>query len=128
MRITEHFTWDEIASPGHLELGVQDGFLDRLEALRVAYGHPMVVTSGARTREHNKRVGGAAASMHLIDNPKYQCDCLAVDVHMLDASLRRRFVEIALANRWSVGVGKSFVHVDARADLLQLPQVMWGYG
>lgn len=49
--------------------GTMEGNLTRLLAslnkFRLAYGKPMVVSSGYRPPEHNKKVGGAPNSCHL---------------------------------------------------------------
>ena len=39
--------------------------LERLEALRAAWGRPIVITSGYRCDSRNKAVGGAIRSLHL---------------------------------------------------------------
>ncbi len=40
-------------------------FMDKLQAVRDAYGLPMTVSSGFRCEGHNHAVGGAPGSMHL---------------------------------------------------------------
>ncbi|MDO5757292.1 MAG: D-Ala-D-Ala carboxypeptidase family metallohydrolase [Rhodobacterales bacterium] len=55
----------EIACRGTGKLMVNEDALNKLQALRTALAVPMIVNSGYRSPEHNKRVGGAAQSMHL---------------------------------------------------------------
>lgn len=43
---------------------IVEELLKRLNNFRAEYGKPMIVTSGYRTHEHNKRVGGAVNSFH----------------------------------------------------------------
>lgn len=126
-RLSTHFTVAELASPDTGEAILQPGFIEELEGLREAWGRPMVVTSGARTPAYNRRVGGAPASLHLVGNPRFGSDCLAVDIRMVDGRARGRLVALAWSRGFSIGVGATFVHVDARATLLGEPQVMWGY-
>jgi hypothetical protein len=48
---------------------------------RSIYGKAMIVTSGYRSPEHNKAIGGAPNSKH--------CQCLAVDFADYDGELKR---------------------------------------
>lgn len=59
-----NFSPAEIASKGEGEVAFFDEDLDKLQALRTMVGKPMVLTSAYRSEAHNKRVGGAADSMH----------------------------------------------------------------
>lgn len=45
---------------------INETAMDRLQALRTRLGKPMVVNSAYRSPEHNKRVGGAKSSQHLL--------------------------------------------------------------
>lgn len=40
--------------------------LQALDTIREAYGHPLVIVSGYRSKAHNDFVGGAAASQHML--------------------------------------------------------------
>ena len=51
-----------------------------VNTLRARYGRAMIVTSGFRTQEHNKAIGGAPNSNH--------CKCLAVDFADYDGELK----------------------------------------
>ena len=46
---------------------------------------------------------------------------------MHDSLNRANLVEKALAHGWSVGVAKTFIHVDRRSDYTDLPQVLYVY-
>lgn len=59
------FSPAEIACRGSGKLRINEDALDKLQALRTTLARPMIVNSGYRSKEHNKRVGGAAQSMHL---------------------------------------------------------------
>lgn len=47
-------------------LRVNEDAMDRLQALRNAIGKPMIVTSAYRSVSHNRKVGGAERSKHLL--------------------------------------------------------------
>jgi hypothetical protein len=50
-RYSTHFTEAELRDPTTGKIALEDGFIDQLEELRLAYGHPMAVTSGCRSSE-----------------------------------------------------------------------------
>ena len=60
-----NFSPAEIACKGTGKLMVNADALDRLQALRDALGRPVILTSAYRSPEHNRRVGGAASSLHM---------------------------------------------------------------
>lgn len=84
--ITRHFTFNEMTKTTHsryLDDNRRRAFwpaiyknlhvlCDRLEGLRAAYGKPIYVNSGFRSKELNKAVGGVKSSKH--------CDGLAADI------------------------------------------------
>ena len=120
--VTKHFSHDELACPTTGEVKFAKGFLRDLEDLRVAYGNPMWITSGCRSREHNAKLihDGLPAhptSLHLIDNPKWGCDALAVDVARPGGIDLAKLLSCALVLGWSAGIARSFVHLDMRIKL-----------
>lgn len=60
-----NFSPHEIACKGDGKLGLDFHALDCLQALRVALGRPVYLTSAYRSPEHNAAVGGATYSQHL---------------------------------------------------------------
>lgn len=46
---------------------VQDDLYDLCDRIRMLYGRPLVVSSGYRSPEHNKEVGGVSESFHCLD-------------------------------------------------------------
>lgn len=68
-RITEHFQLSEFAN--NLDGGVVlitpqvIEFIQMLEEFRKWYGRSVNITSGYRTKEFNKKVGGASNSLHI---------------------------------------------------------------
>jgi hypothetical protein len=63
----------------------------------------------------------------LIDNPKHGTDTCAVDVAIPDSVYRKDLMQLALEEGWTVGVAKTFVHIDRRADYTDLPQIIYVY-
>lgn len=98
---------------------MDDCLLAMLDILRETYGEPIIVTSGYRTKEENKRVGGVENSSHLTGN--------AVDIRVKDSRDRFYLIKLALSAGFTrIGVGKNFLHLDNdihRKD----PCVIWTY-
>lgn len=79
--------------------------LDALQALRDAWGQPVVISSGHRCVRHNAEVGGTAGSQHL----RVAFDCL------VPRADQTRFVALAReAGFAGIGVypNRGFVHLD----------------
>lgn len=89
------------------------GFLDALNDQRESCGHAMKINSGCRCEKHNSQEGGRDGSYHLVTHP---WGCCAADVSTVgwDGSKRREFVHVAMERGWSVGIAKTFIHIDRR--------------
>lgn len=64
LRVSPHFVLREFQCRCCGAVKLSPVLLDKLEALRAAWGCPIVVTSGYRCTVHNKAVGGASRSLH----------------------------------------------------------------
>lgn len=66
VKITSHFKVKEFAcKDGSQIVFVDDYMVTLLEILRQTINKPIIITSGYRTPEHNKKVGGAKYSYHM---------------------------------------------------------------
>lgn len=66
VKITEHFKVKEFACKDGSPIVFMDEYLvTLLEILRLTINKPVIITSGYRTPEHNKKVGGAKYSYHM---------------------------------------------------------------
>ena len=83
-----------------------------LNAIRSRYGRPIVVTSGYRSPEHNKAVGGVANSQHVLGTA---ADIKPLDENMSDLPELQAICDEMNANG-GVGFYNSFVHVDVRGE------------
>ena len=118
-----YFTHTELACPCcHLAL-LKEGFRDELNKLREACGHALKVNSVCRCKKHNKAVGGKPASFHLIDGGDVtgSSGCCAADISTAgwDGAKKWRFVHLAMLNGWSIGMAKTFFHIDKRSDYVE---------
>jgi uncharacterized protein YcbK (DUF882 family) len=127
-----HLSWDELGCRDRLETPYPiDWRADRavvlagvFEAIRAACGHrPLVVLSAYRTQAHNKAVGGAPNSQHLLGR--------ALDIraeHLASGALGdivRKLAATAHAEIGGVGQYASFVHVDIRPRGVDGRVVTW---
>jgi len=85
-----------------------------LETVRLHFDAPVTVTSGPRCATHNKAVGGAKNSEHLI-RPDEDVD--AVDIQVKGHTPQEVYLylkNLPYANLLGLGKYKTFVHVDPR--------------
>ena len=115
-----YFKLEEFDSPDELGSGcnMSQEILSMLDAARKIYGKPMRITSGFRTKTHNKKVGGVESSSHLKG--------LAVDIACSESRNRfdmiRALLEVGFKR---LGVAGTFIHVDIDKDKSQ--NVIWTY-
>lgn len=67
-RITTNFTYLEMGSPPLVYLPAVRDVCRSLEVIREHVGRPVIVTSGYRSPEHNRSVGGVPLSAHQTGN------------------------------------------------------------
>ncbi len=79
----EFFTPHEFASKGNGMLHVSKAMVAALDRVREAVGHPITITSGYRDPAHNRRVGGAKYSRHVVGD--------AVDINLAGLSSQQRY-------------------------------------
>lgn len=120
------FSVKELACKGTGDVILHPGFLADLITLRESYGMPMFVTSGCRSIQHNKAVGGAANSLHLTENERFGCNTLAVDIKRPPGQHLHQLIQKATDLGWTVGIAKTFIHLDRRI-VLDFAPVIYTY-
>ena len=115
-QLTKHFTRKEVECKCGCGMLPDPAFLVKLEALRVWWGRPMVINSGARCPEYNAKLKGAS-------HKSYHMRGRAADVAIGLGMDRYDFVRLAMKEGFTgIGVGKDFIHIDNR----DIP-AMWSY-
>jgi len=79
-----HFSPSEFASKGNGMLHISKAMVANLDRVRAAVRHPIRITSGYRDPAHNRRVGGAKFSRHVVGD--------AVDINLAGLSAQQRHV------------------------------------
>jgi len=111
----KYFSLDEFVCS---ETGEQDmcpEFLKALSHLRQICDFPFVITSGFRSKNHSVEKAKKTPGTH--------SQGIAVDIKVSGGQQRLAIVKHASAMGMSVGVAKSFVHVDTR----KTPAMCWCY-
>ena len=109
VKITEHFKVKEFACKDESPIVFVDEYLAvLLEILRKTIKKPVIITSGYRTPEHNKKVGGAKYSFHMRG--------MAADITVKDMTPKDVAKELnkLVPNSCGIIVYKSWVHFDTR--------------
>lgn len=98
-------------------------FTVKLQNFRNAFNHPMIITSGIRTPEWNKKIGGTPTSFHVAQNPRSTGWC-AVDVSTRgwDDDLIHKLIYLAGQHGWTVGVYERHIHLDLRSIFATEPE------
>lgn len=106
-RLTEHFKVKEFACKDGTDIiKIDDDLLEILESLRQKLGKPIKIISGYRTKEYNKKCGGAYNSYHLLGK--------AADIRIdtMDPILVGLYA--ASLGAKGIGIYKDFTHIDVR--------------
>ena len=87
---------------------ISPALLDILHSIRHHFGVPVIITSGYRTPEHNKKVGGAKKSTHMVG--------IAADIVVKGVSPGKvaQYAELLMPEYGGIGEYRTFVHIDVR--------------
>lgn len=108
-RLGENFTLVEFASrDGADEVLVHPALVALLERVREHFGKPVSVNSGYRSPSHNRRIGGARSSRHVMG--------LAADILVDKGAVKPSAVHKHLETLDPGGLGRynTFTHVDVQ--------------
>ena len=119
-----HFDIQEFDCPSLPNSGINmdDAFLQMLDDARAIAGISFNITSGYRTKERNKLVGGVRNSSHLVGK--------ACDISVQNGNQRYIIINALIKAGFSrLGVAKTFIHCDN--DSLEQggtkPNSIWTY-
>lgn len=116
INISKNFKLREFACKGGTqEVKVHAEMIAKLQLLRERVGKPIIINSGYRTPEHNKRVGGSPTSYHM--------QGMAVDISIPSGWTVDRIAKLAKDIGFrGIGKYKNFVHLDVRPSVTE-----WDY-
>ena len=131
MKATKYFSHNELACKATNKVILADGFGDRLDELRRLWDNPLYPSSACRSVIHNEAVGGAKNSFHIYNHPDRDFGTCAIDLKhigsLASSADRWRFVMLAMTLGWSVGIAKTFIHIDRRSDYTNDKPRIFGY-
>lgn len=119
VEIIPNFLASELACPCCGKIQFHTHFEYHLYDLRLDMDRPLVLNSACRCSEHNKTEDGHPRSLHLTENPVHATlGSCAVDIAWRDwlAVDKKKLVNLARFNGWSVGIANGFCHIDRRVD------------
>ena len=107
IQISKNFKLKEFqCKDGSQLVKIDSELLQKLQQLRDLIGKPIMVNSGYRTPEYNKRVGGAKNSYHMQGK--------AVDIKINGLGPKEIAKKAEKIGFNGVGIYKNFVHLDIR--------------
>ena len=121
------FTAKELACKDSHVVRLARGFARALIELRQDLGLPMRVNSCCRSADYNRLMRGHERSLHVYDHPHHPTGgTCAIDIHCPDNEYAWKLARLVMEKGWSVGRGKTFVHLDRRRDF-NLPDGFFTY-
>lgn len=122
----KNFTREELQCKQTFECEMVPSFMDRLQALRIEYGKPMVVSSGYRSPRHsierNKKRPGSHAMGCAVDIAVSGADAL----RLIELAIMKGFTGIGV--KQTGPHSQRFIHLDDAAPQIWRPRPhIWSY-
>lgn len=111
MKISAHFDRSEFACKCGCGFDTVDKVLcDLLELIRAEFACPIIVTSGCRCAEHNKKEGGSDNSQHV------KGKAADIKISRADPSFVYGWLCEKFPDRFGFGLYGNRIHVDVREE------------
>lgn len=116
IQVSQNFKLSEFQCKcGCQQVKLHSELLKRLQAIRTETGRAVVINSGYRCPEHNKKVGGASNSQHLHGK--------AADIAIKGLPIsEQRKICVKHFGDGGIGYANTYTHVDTRGV-----QARWNY-
>jgi len=111
MPASKYFSIKEVSCHHCGEDKADPAFLKKLDALRLEWGEPLNVSCVYRCPVHNKAIGGAEHSRHLVG------DAADILIGKYDPAKQYRLLKLIVELGFTVGVRSNIFHVDTRPGL-----------
>ena len=110
-QISEHFKVREFAQKDfrYDRVIVESELINVLEEIRAHFNKPVIITSGYRTPEYNKKIGGAKNSQHT------KGKAADIKVSGIPAKEVQKYLKNKYPNKYGIGSYLNFTHIDVRA-------------
>ena len=123
-----HFSPAEMQCRHCRQSAMNGAFMDRLQALRLVFGTPMVISSGYRCAIHNAAIGAGPHSAHVqgraVDVSIYGKQALVLIDYARDCG----FTGIGVQQKFNLPLNRRFIHVDDMPDGPGRPRPhLWSY-
>ena len=120
------FKEKELACKSTQKCVLAPGFTSHLIKLREYMNQAMIVTSCCRSTAYNQKIGGAKRSFHIYDQNIWGfIGSCAIDIWAGNKSYKNKLFTIAQQLGWTIGVYKTFLHLDRRGDYLGQPPIIF---
>ena len=116
--ISDFFEPYELWSKDNHVIKLDPRFEAALLHYRIKVDAPLIPNSCCRSRAHNTAVRGSSNSYHLYEDVDDGREGgMAIDLRVRDGAIRGDRVATAWKLGWSIGIYKTFIHLDRRVDL-----------
>jgi len=120
----KYFTVDEMKCKGTGKCEMDPAFMTWLDGLRELYGKPIIITSGYRTPEYNKLIGGANNSAHIYGKAADIAVSGEDAYKLVGLAIKLGFSGIGVSQK---GEGR-FIHIDTADSTDKQPRPhIWSY-
>lgn len=121
-----NFKRSEFACKGNGECRMDPAFMDLIQALRLEYGKPMVITSGYRSPDHNAAVSDTGSDgVHTTGRAADVLVCGGDAVRLIGIAVRLGFQGFGISQKGDMG--KRFIHLDIGNPAKFPRPAMWSY-
>nr|DAX73674.1 MAG TPA: peptidase [Microviridae sp.] len=109
-QVSEHFKIQEFAQKDYRcdKILIESELIKVLEDIRTHFNKPVIITSGYRTPEYNKKVGGVKNSQHT------KGTAADIKVKNVLASKVQNYLSKKYPNKYGIGRYNNFTHIDVR--------------
>jgi uncharacterized protein YcbK (DUF882 family) len=109
-RVSAHFKIKEFAQKDYQcdKILIESELIEVLEDVRTHFNMPVIITSGYRTPEYNKKIGGVKNSQHT------KGTAADIKVKMVPASKVQGYLNRKYPNKYGIGRYENFTHIDVR--------------